>query len=176
MRAGGDARQTSTKAGTMRAARWRLVMFAGAALLGACSSPGASDQTKPSTTTTDASPDSDSFCTKFRALAEQREQQGGGGVQPGSMEAVPDGKEGWDRRISTTSELAAAAPAAYQDEGKTYVELVKARAALFAAYDYPASLAEIPADATQAFIRDHGDEQQVANRFIMFAKGECDVA
>jgi hypothetical protein len=159
----------------MRAARWQLVMFAGAVLLAACSSTGASDQTKPSTTTTTAteSADSDSFCTKFRALAAQREQQGG--VQPGSMEAVPDGEEGWDRRIETTRELAAAAPAAHRDEGETYVELVRARAELFAAYDYPASLAEIPADATQAFIRDHRDEQQVANRFIEFAKDECAV-
>jgi hypothetical protein len=160
----------------MRATRWRVLMLGGAVLLGACSSSGASDQTKSSTTTTtEQATDSDAFCTEFRALAEQREQQGGGGVQPGSMEAVPDGKEGWDRRIATTSELAAAAPADYQDEGETYVELVTARAALFAAYDYPASLADIPADATQAFIRDHGDEQQVANRFIAFAKEECGV-
>lgn len=38
------------------------------------------------------------------------------------------------------------------------------------------SLAEIPAEATQAFIADHIDEQQAVNRLIAFANAECGVA
>src|SRR5262245_16312303 len=124
------------------------LLIGATALLSGCSSSESSERATVTTTT-----GGDAFCDKFSSLAEQREQQGGGGVRPGSTESVPDGKAGWDRRIATTAALAAAAPPDYQDEGAVYVELVTARAALFAAHDYPASLDEIPSDAVQAFIR-----------------------
>lgn len=154
------------------------VVLAGTAMLGACSSGGSDEATKATETKTETSTTNDakSFCDVFSALAAQREQTGGGGVRPGSTEAVPDTAEAWDRRIETTTELAAAAPADYQDEGAAYVELVKARAELFASHGYPASLAEIPVADTQAFINDHKDEQQQVNALIAFAKDECGVA
>jgi len=158
--------------------RMLALAISGAVLLGACSSGGSDEATKAAETKTETSTTNDatSFCDVFSALAAQREQTGGGGVRPGSTEAVPDTAEAWDRRIETTTELAAAAPADYQDEGAAYVELVKARAELFASHGYPASLAEIPAADTQAFINDHKDEQQQVNALIAFAKDECGVA
>ena len=121
------------------------------------------------------SSESTGFCEQFEALAAQREQQGGGGVRPGSDEAAPDDAAAWERRIETTASLADAAPAELQDDAQTYVELVEARAALFASHGYPASLDEIPEADVQAFIADHTDEQQAANRLIEFAKTECGV-
>jgi hypothetical protein len=115
------------------------------------------------------------LCDVFGALAAQREAKGAGEVRPGSTEAVPDGPEGWAQRIATTEQLAAVAPEELRDDAQTYVELVEARAALFEAHGYPSSLDEIPADATQSFIRDHADEQRAANRFIASASEECGV-
>jgi hypothetical protein len=160
-----------------------LSTLAIAVLCAACSSAGSGDtgasanegKTDTKTAVEQAS-DASTFCDLFTDRAAQREAKGEGGVQPGSTEAVPDGEAGWDQRIEITSELAAAAPAEYQDAGATYVDLVKARAELFAAHGYPATLAEIPAADTDAFIQDHIDEQQVANTFIEFAKTECEVA
>jgi len=150
------------------------LLLSGAVLLGACSG-GDESATKAAETATESTDEALGFCEQFSELAAQREQQGGGGVQPGSDEAAPDDEAAWERRIETTTLLAEAAPADHQAEGQTYVELVEARAALFAEHGYPSSISEIPADAVQAFINDHKDEQQVVNAFIDFAKTECGV-
>jgi len=155
-----------------------LVLVAGCSSGGSGGSAdaGAKTGTKAEAEQASDSGDADAFCDLFADLAAQREAKGEGGVKPGSTEAVPDSAEGWDQRIEITSDLAAAAPPDSQDEGATYVELVTARAQLFADHGYPASLADIPAADTQAFISDHVDEQQIANTFIEFAKTQCGVA
>lgn len=163
--------------------RLLVLVVGGAVVLGACSSSNddssaSASATDATTSTTQASTSTDdltAFCAVFQSIADQGRAGGRTGAGPGgSGPAAPTTKQGWDLRIATTAKIVDTAPADYKDEAGTYLQLVKDRAQLAADNGY-VSIDDLPVDVRQAFIREHGAAQQIANRLIAFAKEQCNL-
>ena len=129
---------------------------------------GSSDRAAPPTTSIasssidSSSPVSDSeFCSIFANLSQTRDQ---------GMSAKD--QAGWDKNIETVQHIAAVAPAEITTQADAYVQMVKDRAELAAANGY-AAVADLPADARDAFIASHKDLQLQVNQLIAYAKSNC---
>lgn len=148
-----------------------MLVLTGAIGLSACSSDdeGATAQSSSTTTTAaTAAGDSTELCRIFGEIGANR---GGRGTQfDRAMTA-----EGWERRIETTAEIVAAAPAEWRDEAEVYLDLVKDRAELARENGY-VSVNELPADVRDAFIAEHREEQAEANELIAYMGRECGAA
>jgi hypothetical protein len=150
------------------------IVIGGALLLGAA---GGTAQASPDTTSAKKTDDTTAFCAVFQGIADHAAATGGkpNGGPTGRGPSEPTTKAGWDDRIKRTAKIVKTAPADYKDEARTYLRLVKDRAKLAADNGY-VSVADLPADVRSAFIADHIDEQQQANKLIAFAKTECNLA
>ena len=102
------------------------------------------------------------FCQVFLGIQQSTEESGG------RLSSEAD----WKRRIAWTQQLYDTAPMEHKDEALIYLELVKSRAQLLAKYNYQ-PLPNIPEEVRTAFIADHIDEQQIANKLIAYAKSSC---
>jgi hypothetical protein len=151
-----------------RASRLGTVLLPLALLLAACSSGGASDATSTAksgaSTTTVAADDSTALCGLFGPLA------AGGAGPNGQNEAST--AEGWSRRIATVREMVDVAPTEWEDEARTYLQMVKDRAQLAAENGY-VGVDDLPADVRTAFISSHASMQTEVNRLIAFMGQEC---
>jgi hypothetical protein len=145
-----------------------------AAVIGGALLLGTAGGTAAASTGTDKKTDTTAFCAVFQGIADRAAATGGkpNGGPTGSGPSEPTTKAGWDERIKRTAKIVKTAPKAYKDEARTYLQLVKDRAKLAADNGY-VTVAELPADVRSAFIADHIDEQQQANKLIAFAKTEC---
>lgn len=146
------------------------VVIGGALLL------SATGGTASASTDTAKKTDTTAFCAVFQGIADHAAATGGkpNGGPTGRGPSEPTTKAGWDDRIKRTAKIVKTAPPAYKDEAKTYLKLVKDRAKLAADNGY-VGVADLPADVRSAFIADHMDEQQQANKLITFAKTECNL-
>jgi hypothetical protein len=144
---------------------WMLPL---ALLLAACSGGGSdatsTAKTDASTTTTTAAADSTALCALFQQLA------AGGAGPNGQNEAST--AEGWTRRIATVQEMVDVAPAEWEDEARTYLQMVKDREQLAADNGY-VGVDDLPADVRSAFISSHASMQAEVNRLIAFMGQEC---
>jgi hypothetical protein len=141
------------------------IAVAGVLLFVGC---GSSNSAAPSTTSTapssieSSSPASDSeFCSIFANLSQTRDQ---------GMSAKD--QAGWDKNLETVQHIAAVAPGEIKAQADAYVQMVKDRAELAAANGY-AAVADLPADARDAFIARHKDLQVQVNQLIAYAKSNC---
>ena len=127
-----------------------------------CSSNDNDDSIQSTVSPIIQQPEPLTFCQVFLGIQKATEESGG------ELSSEAD----WRHRISWTQQLYDTAPMEYKDEALIYLELVKDRAELLAKYNYQ-PLPNIPAEARTAFISDHIDEQQVANKLIAYAKSSC---
>ena len=140
-----------------------------ALLLAACSG-GGSDATSTAkteastTTTTAAADDSTALCGVFRELA-------AGGAGPDAQTEATTA-EGWTRRIATVQEMVDVAPAEWEDEARTYLQMTEDREQLAADNGY-VSVDDLPADVRSAFISSHAAMQAEVNRLIAYMGQEC---
>jgi hypothetical protein len=113
---------------------------------------------------TAAAADSSALCAIFNQLAAS-------GAGPGAQFQAST-PEGWERRIATTGQIVDAAPAEWRHEAETYLQMVKDRAQLAAAYGY-VGVNDLPADVRDAFISSHRAMQAEVDELIAFMSSEC---
>jgi xanthosine utilization system XapX-like protein len=140
------------------------------ALLGACS--GDDDVTSAtrattSSTTAVAAVDTTAMCDLFGSIATQAQMTG---RRPGDAAATFTAEQ-WQVKIATTGKIVEVVPHDYEDEARTYLELVEARAGLARDHEY----GPVPETDRSAFIAEHRDAQQESNRLIAYVTDTCDL-